>query len=69
MSEFPKHPSKADYLKSAHDPHCKSRPEREDRKTFIAMFQGSFLESFVHLQRWCFSICMSEMGLAVSGEN
>lgn len=50
-SEFPKHPSKADYLKSAHDPHCKSRPEREDRKKFIAMFQGSFLESFVHLQR------------------
>lgn len=58
-SGFPKHPSKADYLKSAHDPHCKSRPGREDRKTFIAMFQGSFLESFVHLQRRCFNIWMS----------
>lgn len=28
-SAFPKHPGKGDYLKSAHDLHCKPRPERE----------------------------------------
>lgn len=64
-SEFPKHPSKGDYLKSARDLHCKSRPEREDGKTFIPMFQGRCLASFVRLQRKHFSIWMSEMCLAM----
>lgn len=64
MSEFPKHPSKGDYLKSARDLHCKSRPEREDRKTFTPMFQGRCLASFGRLQKRHFSIWMSEMCLA-----
>lgn len=35
MSEFPKHPSKGDYLESAHDLHCKSRPERGQKDFYF----------------------------------
>lgn len=43
MSEFPKHPSKGDYLKSAHDLHCKSRPEREDKRRLSQCFRAGAL--------------------------